>query len=50
MQDRLLPVWKSFRLRQGFLGRDIVSGPRSRQGFLVSRHGSQAVGNFLVTT
>ena len=36
MQERLFPVWESFRSRQGFLGRDIVSGPRSRQGFLVS--------------
>ena len=34
---------------RGFLI-DRVSGPMSRQGFPVSRHGSQAAGTFLVTT
>ena len=42
MPERLLQVWASFRLRQGFPGRNIVSGPMSRQGFPVSRHGSPA--------
>ena len=43
MPKRLLQVWAGFRSRQGFPGRDKVSGP-------VSRHGSQAAGSCLVTT
>ena len=50
MPERLLPVFASFRLRQGFPGRDRVPGPVSQQGFLVSPHGSQATGSFLVVT
>ena len=50
MLEWLLQVWVSFRSRQGFLGRDRVSGTVSRQGFLMSRHGSQAAGSCLVTT
>ena len=50
MPEWLLQVWVSFRSRQGFLGRDGVFGTVSRQGFLVSRHGSRAVGSCLVTT
>ena len=37
------------RFRQ-VLGRDSVSGLVSRQGFPVSRHGSQAAGSCLVAT
>ena len=50
MPERLLQVWASSRSRRGFLGRDRVSGPVSRQGFPVSRHGSQAIGSCLVAT
>ena len=50
MQERLLQVWASFRLRQGFPSRDRISGLVSREGFLVSRHGSQAAGSCLVAT
>ena len=50
MLDKLFQVWVSFRLRQGFPGRDRVSSPMSLQGFLVSRHGSHAAGNCLVAT
>ena len=50
MPERLLQVWASFRSQQGFPGRNRVSGPVSRRGFPVSRHGSQAVGSCLVAT
>ena len=50
MPERLLQVWVSFRSQQGFPDRDRVSGPMSRQGFPVSRHGSQAACRCLVTT
>ena len=40
MPERLLQVWVSFRSQQGLPDRDRVSGPMSRQGFPVSRHGS----------
>ena len=37
------------RFRQ-FLGRDRDSGPMSRQGFPVLRHGSQGSGSYLIAT
>ena len=41
----LLQVWASFRSRQGFSGHDRVSCPMSRQGFPMSRNGTQAAGS-----
>ena len=40
MLEKVLKVWASFRSRQGFPGRDRVSGP-------VSQHGSEAAGSCL---
>ena len=45
MLERLLQVWASFRLRQGFPSHDRVSSPMSRYWFPVSQHGSQVVGS-----
>ena len=50
MLERLLQVWASFRSGQGFLGRDRVSDPVSRQGFPMLRHGYQAADSCLIST
>ena len=49
-KKRLLQVYVSLRSRQGCPGRDRVLSPVLRQGFPVSRHGSQAIGSCMVAT